>query len=83
MSDDRPFETRTLDEAIRFLSYRVKRVEDDVKDQEDIPGRVKAVEDNMIRLEGAIGKLTWAIVGFAFTVAASAVALLLAGGGHP
>lgn len=83
MADDpRSFEPRTVDEAIRFLSYRVGKVENDLEDQEDIPGRVKAIEDNMTRLDGAITKLTWSIVGFALTVAASAAAVVIAGG-HP
>ena len=63
--------------------YRMDELEKDIAPFKELPGRVKAIEDNQSKLETSINRLTWAIVGFAFTVAGSAVALLIAGGATP
>lgn len=69
-------------EASEAMVWRMGEAERDIRGLDertrDLPARVKAVEDTQADLKDAINKLTWAIVGFAFTVASSAVAVLVA-----
>lgn len=56
--------------------WRIQRIETDVQKLD----RDKAEKADVSRIEQAVNRLTWALVGFAFTVAGSAVALLLTAG---
>lgn len=69
-----------MNEAVNGVTtWRIERIEKDV----DHLDTTKAEKADVERVENAVNRLTWAVVGFAFTVAGSAVALLLAVGTHP
>lgn len=69
-------------ESGEALIWRMGEAERDIRGLDertrDLPGRMTSVEKTQGDLKDAIDKLTWAIVGFAFTVASSAVAVLVA-----